>query len=89
MRSIEDIVDKAKTEVLIPVLVALSQDDQFVLPGSPAEQFASLVVASFDLSASAALNDPKGELWGVFVAVLQHYLKPGMPVVPSIDIFYP
>ncbi|KAJ7701560.1 hypothetical protein B0H17DRAFT_1195339 [Mycena rosella] len=77
LRSIGDISDKSKTEVLLPVLVALSQDDGTIPPDSPAEQFASLVVASFDLSASPALNDPKGSLWGVFFSVLQHYFKPG------------
>ncbi|KAJ6578862.1 hypothetical protein DFH09DRAFT_980162 [Mycena vulgaris] len=75
LRSIADVSDKSKTEVLLPVLVALSQDDGIVPPDSPAEQFASLVVASFDLSASTALNDPKGPLWGVFFSVLQHYLQ--------------
>ncbi|KAJ7456907.1 hypothetical protein FB451DRAFT_1275210 [Mycena latifolia] len=77
LRSIGDISDKSKTEVLLPALVALNQDDKSMVPDSPAEQFASLLVASFDLSASPALNDPKGSLWGVFISVLQHYLKPG------------
>ncbi|KAJ7452113.1 hypothetical protein B0H11DRAFT_1742292 [Mycena galericulata] len=84
LRSIEDVSDKAKTEVFVPVLLALSQETQEpVRPGSKAEQFASLVVASFDMSASPALNDSKGQLWGVFVLVLQHYLMPGMPAARS------
>ncbi|KAJ7079966.1 hypothetical protein B0H15DRAFT_1025307 [Mycena belliarum] len=77
LRSMGDVSDKSKTDVLLPVLVTLSHDDDPMLPGSHHEQFASLVVASFDLSASPALNDPKGSLWGVFFAVLQRYLKPG------------
>ncbi|KAJ7146113.1 hypothetical protein C8R44DRAFT_600928 [Mycena epipterygia] len=77
LRTVADISDKSKTEVLLPVLVALSQDDGPMIPDSPAEQFASLVVASFDLSASPALNDVKGPLWGVFLSVLQRYLKSG------------
>ncbi|KAJ7756261.1 hypothetical protein B0H16DRAFT_696293 [Mycena metata] len=77
LKCIENISDKSKTEVLLPVLQALAQDDVPVSAGSPAEQFASLVIASFDLSATPALNDPKGSLWAVFVSVLQHYLKPG------------
>ncbi|KAJ6554556.1 armadillo-type protein [Mycena capillaripes] len=77
LSSIEDISDKAKTEVLLPVLLELSQDDGPILPNSPAERFASLVVASFDLSASPALNDSKDPLWDVFVSAVQHYLKPG------------
>ncbi|KAJ6463475.1 hypothetical protein C8R45DRAFT_840925 [Mycena sanguinolenta] len=77
LKCIEDVSDKSKTEVLLPVLHALSQDDRPVQADSPAEQFATLVVASFDLSASPALNDVNGPLWGVFVAIVQHYLKPG------------
>ncbi|KAJ7042839.1 hypothetical protein C8F04DRAFT_1251651 [Mycena alexandri] len=77
LKCIEDISDKSKTEVLLPVLLTLTQDDAPVSAGSPAEQFASLVVASFDLSATPALNDPKGSLWPVFTSVLKHYLKPG------------
>ncbi|KAF7373573.1 U3 small nucleolar RNA-associated protein 10 [Mycena sanguinolenta] len=77
LRCIEDISDKSKTEMLLPVLQALSQDDRPLQPDSPAEQFATLVVASFDLSASPALNDVKSPLWNVFVAIVQHYLKPG------------
>jgi U3 small nucleolar RNA-associated protein 10 len=84
LRCIEDISDKSKTEVLLPVLLALSQNDAPVLPDSPAEHFASLVVASFDLSASPALNDVKDPMWDVFVSVLQHYLKPGMFVISSL-----
>ncbi|KAJ7740997.1 hypothetical protein B0H14DRAFT_3515417 [Mycena olivaceomarginata] len=77
LQCVEDISDKSKIEVLLPVLLALSQDNRSVQPESPAEQFASLVVASFDLSASSALNDTKGPLWDVFVAIVQHYLQPG------------
>ncbi|KAJ7222324.1 hypothetical protein GGX14DRAFT_663256 [Mycena pura] len=73
--SIEAISDKTKVEVLLPVLTALGQNSEPALPGSPAERFASLVVSSFDLSASSALNDPKGSLWGVFISVLRHYLE--------------
>ncbi|KAF8192665.1 hypothetical protein K438DRAFT_2017867 [Mycena galopus ATCC 62051] len=76
LKCIEDISDKSKTEVLLPVLRALSQDDRPVQSGSPVEQFAALVVAAFDLSASPALND-SGPLWDVFVATVQHYLEPG------------
>ncbi|KAJ7790058.1 hypothetical protein B0H14DRAFT_3502070 [Mycena olivaceomarginata] len=64
--------DKSKIEVLLPVLLALSQDNRSAQPESPAEQFASLVVASFHLSASSALNDTKGPLGDVFVAIVQH-----------------
>jgi U3 small nucleolar RNA-associated protein 10 len=78
LQCVEDISDKSKIEVLLPVLLALSQDNRSVQPESPAEQFASLVVASFDLSVSSALNDTKGPLWDVFVAIVQHYLQPGM-----------
>ncbi|KAJ7630018.1 hypothetical protein DFH06DRAFT_704991 [Mycena polygramma] len=77
LRCIEDISDKSKTEILLPVLLSLTQDDRSIPSGSPAEQFASLVVASFDLSASSALNDAKDPLWSVFVSVIQHYFKSG------------
>ncbi|KAJ6630100.1 hypothetical protein B0H10DRAFT_1984968 [Mycena sp. CBHHK59/15] len=77
LTSIEDISDKSKTEVLLPVLLALSQDDGATLLGSHSEQFASLVVASFDLSATAALNDLKSTSWDVFVSILRRYFKPG------------
>ncbi|KAJ6464259.1 hypothetical protein C8R47DRAFT_1180243 [Mycena vitilis] len=77
LKSIEDISDKSKTEILLPVLLSLTQDDRAMPSGSPAEQFASLVVASFDLSASSALNDAKDPLWSVFVSVIQHYFKSG------------
>ncbi|KAF7326662.1 U3 small nucleolar RNA-associated protein 10 [Mycena venus] len=77
LKCIGDISDESKTEVLLPVLLALSQDNRSVQPGSPEEQLASLVLASCDLSASPALNDTKGPLWNVFVAVLQHFLQPG------------
>ncbi|KAJ7780384.1 hypothetical protein B0H14DRAFT_3894054 [Mycena olivaceomarginata] len=77
LQCVEDISDKSKIEVLLPVLLALNQDNRSVQPESPAEQFASLLVASFDLSASSALNDTKGPLWDVVVAIVQHYLQPG------------
>ncbi|KAJ7270708.1 hypothetical protein B0H12DRAFT_1229192 [Mycena haematopus] len=77
LKCIEDISDKSKTEVLLPVLHELSLDDRPVQPDSPTEQFVTLVVASFDLSASPALNDVKGPLWNVFVAIVQQYFNPG------------
>jgi U3 small nucleolar RNA-associated protein 10 len=78
LQYIEDISDKSKIKVLLPVLLALNQGNRSVQPESPAEQFASLLVASFDLSALSALNDTKGPLWDVVVAIVQHYLQPGM-----------
>ncbi|KAJ7178741.1 armadillo-type protein [Mycena crocata] len=73
LRSIEDISDKSKADVLLPALLALNRNGA-VVPGSSMETFASLVVASFDVSAAPVLNDQKGSIWGVFVSVLQHYL---------------
>ncbi|KAJ7762738.1 hypothetical protein DFH07DRAFT_813302 [Mycena maculata] len=83
LTSVEDISDETKTQVLLPVLITLSEDDRPMRPGSPAEQFASLVLASFDLTASPALNNtkpasnPKEHLWTVFISVLKRYLNPG------------
>ncbi|KAJ7607399.1 hypothetical protein FB45DRAFT_1135460 [Roridomyces roridus] len=77
LRSIEGIADKARTEVLLPVIVGLIQSDEPLRHDSPEEDFASLVVASFDAASAPDLNDPKGSLWSVFVSVLHHYLRLG------------
>jgi hypothetical protein len=41
-----------------------------------AEDFAILVVSSFDDSAASDLNNRESLLWPVFLRVLRHYSKP-------------
>jgi hypothetical protein len=49
-------------------------------PCNPSRLRSSLRASSWRLSisASSALNDTKGPLWDMVVAIVQHYLQPGM-----------
>lgn len=86
LKSIEDVSNKAKALVLLPTFDSLIEDrsssgvanhyDQCL------EEFASLVVSSFDASVSNDLNDQNEPLWNVFISTLRYYFTSGAPTVP-------
>lgn len=77
---VKEVSSKAKSQVLQPVLEALSSDDTATemvqLFGTFYDEFASSVVASIDETALEALNSPDG-LWSTYQAVLRYYFRPG------------
>ncbi|KAK7055439.1 U3 small nucleolar RNA-associated protein 10 [Favolaschia claudopus] len=75
---LEDVSDASKSEMLQPLLLALSRDPQSIQSGSSStERFASLVVASLDSSITSALNNATSSLWDTFSTVIKRFLEPG------------
>ncbi|KAJ3530702.1 hypothetical protein NM688_g7673 [Phlebia brevispora] len=80
LRSVQEISSKAKSQMLQPVLEALSSDktaSQLAeLLGPSYEDFASMVVASIDSTVREQLNRKTDNLWSVYQATLRYFFRP-------------
>jgi U3 small nucleolar RNA-associated protein 10 len=82
LKAIEEVSDKVKAQLLLPVMQGLVNDSPPRTElargfGSRLEEFASLVVSSFDASASGGLNEQDSPSWPMFVLALRHYFQTG------------
>jgi U3 small nucleolar RNA-associated protein 10 len=80
LKTLENISDEVKAQALMRVMQDLVQNslvDQF---GASLEEYATLVVSSFDKSSSGALNEESSSSWPIFVSVLRHFFPSGTPI---------
>ncbi|KAF8626030.1 hypothetical protein AX15_005120 [Amanita polypyramis BW_CC] len=70
LRIIENISDKAKAQILSPVIKELISKE---LPsqGSIQESLTGLCISSFDSSAAGELNEAQGTLWSLYVSMIR------------------
>ncbi|KAA1474189.1 hypothetical protein DENSPDRAFT_781033 [Dentipellis sp. KUC8613] len=80
LHMLEGVSDINKAQILLPSIQGLSDEAQSkalkATFGPQFEEFATLVVSSFDASTVPDLNRTEGGLWPAFIAVLRHYLLP-------------
>jgi hypothetical protein len=78
---LEHVPDRAKAEALSPIVQALTDKVQVAewekLFGPQFEEFATITISAFDVSAAASLNDPSGILWPIFLNAIEFYFQPG------------
>ncbi|KAF4568223.1 snoRNA-binding rRNA-processing protein utp10 [Pleurotus pulmonarius] len=89
LKSIENISDKAKWQILLPFIKAIEGSNAEALRaqfGSRGGEFVKLVVASMDASAVPELNEPSGSLWPVFVALLRRSFSDGKSDLPKENV---
>ena len=82
LRSIRDVSDQVKAQILLPVMQMLVQDSPSkeklaARYGSRLEEFTSLLLSSFDQSISDSLNEPDCNLWPIFILSLEHCFRSG------------
>ena len=77
---LEHVPDCAKAEGLSPIVQALTDKVQVAewerLFGPRFEEFVTITISAFDVSAAASLNDPSG-LWPIFFNAVEFYFQPG------------
>lgn len=78
LKSLKDVSDASKAPMLVPVFKHSFGTSEYVTIPAPADQEFLLALArAFDKNAAKALNDKEGELWQIFVRVLQTCLAKG------------
>ena len=83
LKTMINISDEVKTQVLIPVIQDLVQHSLVDQCDSSLEEYATLVVSSFDRSSSESLNETNSASWPVFISVLRHFFKLGASMIWS------
>lgn len=75
LRSLSLVSSSVKAISLLPSIEALEKHKGDIA-------LTCLLVSSIDASSSVQLNGAEGELWNVYLQVLQHYLQPNSDAAP-------
>lgn len=76
LKVVETISDKAKAQILSPVISDLIAAD-IPLQGSTQEDLISLYISSFDSSAAPELNEVRDSLWDLYIATICRFFVSG------------
>jgi U3 small nucleolar RNA-associated protein 10 len=76
LKVVETISDKAKAQILSPVISDLISAD-IPLPGSTQEDLISLCISSFDSSAAHELNEVRDSLWDLYISTIRRFFVSG------------
>lgn len=74
LKTIDDVSTKTKVQILLPVIQEIIQSPHDII----SEEYATFVMASFDISAVGDLNDANSVSWPVFLSALRCYFKSGI-----------
>lgn len=81
LSSMQEVADPSKLQMLLPTIQDTLADSSSIalltLLGDSFPAFVTLLLRSFDVSASKALNDPAGASWPVYAQVLRKAFVPG------------
>jgi U3 small nucleolar RNA-associated protein 10 len=76
LKSMTNVSDGVKAQLLLPVIQGLVRGS-IGDPSGSFEEYATLVVSTFDKSSSDILNETSSASWPVFVSVLRQFFQSG------------
>jgi U3 small nucleolar RNA-associated protein 10 len=76
LKLVENVSDKAKAQILTPVITDLVAAD-VPLQGSIQEDLTSLCISSFDSSTTNDLNQDHASLWDLYISTIRRFFLSG------------
>lgn len=76
LKLVENVSDKAKAQILTPVITDLVTADVPV-QGSIQEDLTSLCISSFDSSVTNDLNEARAPLWDLYISTIRRFFISG------------
>ena len=76
LKVVETTSDKAKAQILAPVISDLVSSD-IPLQGSTQEDLVNLCISSFDSSAANELNEVRDSLWELYISTIRRFFVSG------------